>query len=308
MSYRTPRALQAALTDRARRRAAQLGVSSGDLVTRWYHQRLLARVLIQDPRGWLLKGGQALLVRFDHTARHSRDIDLYRPSAHDLDEAVYALVTGAETNLDDHLRFEYRDRRTLVEDAATTRVTFNVYLGVTPMAPIHVDLVVGLTPIGTPITRQLEPAVPIDWPADWPSVRLYPLVDHLADKILAMYEVHGPERAASSRFRDLVDIALIALRETVDGQQLRAAVRSEHDRRVALGTAVELPDTFVVPNRSTWLSGYAREAARVPGLEQYRTLDAAVALADVFLSPVLAANPTDLGHWQFDERRWSKKR
>ncbi len=307
MSYPTPRALQSALNDRAKRRAVELGVSSSDLVQRWYYQALLARVFSQDPGGWLLKGGQALLVRFDHTARHSRDIDLYRPVAADLAEAERALVASAETQLDDHLRFEYHSRRQRTDGAATTQIKFNVYLGTKHLGLVNVDVIVGLAPIGEPVVRELEPAVGSDYPANWPSVQLYPLVDHLADKVLAMYELHGPKLETSSRWRDLVDIVLIALRETVHGQQLRAAVHSEHQRRTALGTTVQLPETFVVPNQTTWRPGYAKEAAHVPGLEQYRTLDAAAALADVFLSPVLNADSTDPGHWLFEERRWSSK-
>ncbi|MEK8144723.1 hypothetical protein NKH18_33140 [Streptomyces sp. M10(2022)] len=43
----------------------------------------------------------------------------------------------------------------------------------------------------TPQAVQLRPRPELPWPADWPTVRLYPLVDHIADKICAMYEWHG---------------------------------------------------------------------------------------------------------------------
>lgn len=304
MTYRTPQALRAALADRAKHRAPALGVTSGDLVQRWYYQRLLARVFHHDPAGWLLKGGQALLVRFDHTARHSRDIDLYRPAALNLDQAERALIAAAETTLDDYLRFVFRSRRQRIDGAATVQITFDVYLGGTQVESLHVDVVVDLAPIGTPSVRKLEPSITTDWPADWPHVQIYPIVDHLADKVLAMYERHGTEQAPSSRFRDLVDIVLIALRETIDGKQLRTAIRSEHHRRVTLGTTVHLPNTFVVPDRATWAAGYAKAAKDVPGLEHYRTLDDAAALADVFLSPVLASEPVAMGIWLFTEQRW----
>lgn len=75
MRYATPQALRAALTSVARRHAREHDLAPGDLVDRFYFQRLLARVFHRDPDGWLLKGGQALLVRYP-AARHSRDIDL----------------------------------------------------------------------------------------------------------------------------------------------------------------------------------------------------------------------------------------
>jgi hypothetical protein len=42
----------------------------------------------------------------------------------------------------------------------------------------------------------------------WPDVRLYPLADHVADKVCAMYEWHNGN--ASGRYRDLADLLLIS--------------------------------------------------------------------------------------------------
>lgn len=193
MSYATPQALRAALTSVARRHAREQGLAPGELVDRFYFQRLLARVFHQDPNGWLLKGGQALLVRYP-AARHSRDIDLYRPDADGIDEAVRALVEAADIDLGDHLRYTLRKRTAIVEEGINARLTFAISAGTKSAGAINVDVVVGLSPQGQPVRRKLEPAVPLDWPDDWPTVALYPLVDHLADKICALYERHGAQR------------------------------------------------------------------------------------------------------------------
>ncbi|MFG1876132.1 nucleotidyl transferase AbiEii/AbiGii toxin family protein, partial [Sphaerisporangium sp. NPDC049003] len=57
----------------------------------FYFSRLAARVFRHDPSGWILKGGQALLLRYPAQARLSRDIDLQRPTAQSAQEALNAL-------------------------------------------------------------------------------------------------------------------------------------------------------------------------------------------------------------------------
>src|SRR5437764_14835297 len=90
-TYDTPGALTSALSARAKPLARQQGIAVGEVLRRFYFQRLLARVFTHDPSGWLLKGGQALLVRYPDYARNSRDVDLFRPDAQGVDEAVAAL-------------------------------------------------------------------------------------------------------------------------------------------------------------------------------------------------------------------------
>lgn len=100
---------------------------------------------------------------------------------------------------------------------------------------------------------------------------LYPVVDHVADKVCAMYEKHGADHAtASTRYRDLVDLLLIAQSERLDGRQLHLALRTEVARRVACGTVLEFPATFTIPGPD-WASGYRVAAAKVTGLAHCRT-------------------------------------
>jgi hypothetical protein len=46
--------------------------------------------------------------------------------------------------------------------------------------------------------------------------RAYPLVDHVADKVAAMFELHGEKCAPSTRYRDLVDLVAIVISASVD--------------------------------------------------------------------------------------------
>lgn len=80
MSYQTPQAFRAALTRKAKVAARGGTRTVQELLEQFYLARLLARVFLHDPTGWVLKGGQALLMRYPD-ARHSRDVDLVRDSS-----------------------------------------------------------------------------------------------------------------------------------------------------------------------------------------------------------------------------------
>lgn len=301
MTYASPQALSRALRDRAKREAASTGTSPGDLLNRFYFERLLARVFHHDPDGWLLKGGQAMLVRY-RDVRHSRDIDLCRPGAADLNEAVEAIREAAALDLGDFVRYDYREHTEITGSRPTTRVSFKILVGLRTEGVVSVDLVVHSPLHGTPEPRRLEPSVPVEWPDDWPVVKLYPLIAHVADKVCALYERHNGR--ASTRYRDLVDLVLIALRESMHGRELQAAISHEHNRRRDAGTDLELPAVFTVPEPTSWAIGYEREAGNLDALASCRTLPQATELMDRFLSPVLAAS--DPGRWSATEQRWNR--
>ncbi|MFE2718901.1 nucleotidyl transferase AbiEii/AbiGii toxin family protein [Streptomyces mirabilis] len=297
--YATPRALDAALKDYARRHA-KTARDVGALRRSFFFQRLAARVFVADPSGWMIKGGQALLLRYSTDARLSKDIDIQRAdSSASIDEAVQALREAAALDLKDHLTFVPTRLEPHGDESGGARQSFDVQLGVRKSESIRVDLVVGRSPTAVPEVARLKPAVPMPWPVDWPEVRLYPVVDHTADKICAMYEWRGT--VASSRFRDLADLLLISQRETVDAAQAQHALRTEAARRMAGGALLRLPRAFEMPHES-WRAGYPRAAADVTGLDGCDTWDGAVAAADAFLTPLLGDDFT--GRWDPAARRW----
>lgn len=300
--YSSPLALQKAVSAHARNKASALGVSENELKNRFYLQRLMARVFLDDSEGWLLKGGQALLVRHQN-ARHSRDLDLlYRAdTAQALEEAFTALLRAAETDLGDFVRFKFRDTENRVEGRLSRKVRFDVQLANKGMGTISVDLVAGLAPLGNPVVRPLPSPLGIDLD-ERVQVRLYPVTDHVADKVCAMYETHTGGMP-SSRVKDLVDLIVIALNEEIDGHTTQLAIRSEFKRRRNSGTNITLPAAFEVPDPPSWRGSYSTQARTVAGLEQYRTLKQARPLADRFISPLLTeATP---GRWQSATLSWN---
>ncbi|MFF7242111.1 nucleotidyl transferase AbiEii/AbiGii toxin family protein [Streptomyces collinus] len=297
--YTTPRALDTALKDYAKRQAKSVK-DVGALRRSFFFQRLAARVFVADPDGWMIKGGQALLLRYSTDARLSKDIDMQRAdSGASLDEAVQALRAAASLDLKDHLTFVPTRLEPHGDESGGARQSFDVQLGLRKSESIHVDLVVGRSPTAVPEVALLKPAVSMPWPADWPKVRLYPVVDHMADKICAMYEWRGT--VPSSRFRDLADLLLISQRETVDAAQARHALHTEAARRASGGALLRLPKAFEMPHES-WRAGYPRAAADLTGLEGCDTWDAAAVAADAFLTPLLSADFT--GRWDPAAYRW----
>lgn len=300
----SPQAFTSSLKARATNTSKQTGVPTGELLERYYHRRLMARVFHQDGENWVLKGGQALLVRWPK-ARYSTDVDLLRTAGETtVDEAVSALIAAVSTDLGDHLRFDHHDTsRETAANRPSRKVRFKVMFGLRQLSMVSVDVVVaGLRPLGELLVEQLAAPFAVD-SGPWPPVRMWPLEDHVADKVAAMYERHGERLLPSTRFKDLVDLVLIATKSSLSGPTTHAALQAEVRRRQAAGTHLILPGAFAVPGPG-WPAGYRAEAAKAHELPaRYRTLDGVTTLADAFVSPLLGRDGP-LGRWQFERRTW----
>jgi Nucleotidyl transferase AbiEii toxin, Type IV TA system len=283
MRYASPQALRQAVRDRLREIAAgRPNARPNDLPRQFAYDRLLARVFIADPDRWVLKGATAMLARLPAAARHSKDIDLY--SRHgDRAEAAESLREAARLDIGDYFRFTLGPARALAQGARATRVRVVAYLGLTEFSSFHADLVTGLSMTGEP--EEVPPLIDIDLGLPRPSYRAYPVADHIADKLCAMLETHPRatgEAAASTRYRDLVDLATFARTTEVVGQALAIALRSESVRR-----GLTLPGRLPDPPGPDWRAGYARSVRDAPDLPD-RDLDAALATVRSLLDPVLA--------------------
>lgn len=129
----------------------------------------------------------------------------------------------ASTDLGDHFRFEYVGHESSMETQPYTdgvRVTFNVLIGVAEKSSLSVDLAVGA---GMTSEFSVEsPATALDLPRlTSHRYRLYPVVDHIADKVRAtLADYRG---RASSREKDLVDLGVFAITQDIDGSVLNVA-------------------------------------------------------------------------------------
>ncbi|NIA26297.1 MAG: hypothetical protein GWP04_12150, partial [Gammaproteobacteria bacterium] len=186
---------------------------------------------------------------------------------------------------------------TLTAGAVGVRLPATATVGATVWSAFHVDLV------GPEIRLTGQPErVPALARVAMPDVEqhgyvVYPLVDHIADKVAAILQTYGASHVPSTRFKDLVDLVAIISEASVDAAEQYAALRSEADRR-----DIDLPDAFSVPDRELWEKGYAAEAGRSL-LDTVLALDDALAVVTPFLNPLL--DGTAVGKWDPKTGRWS---
>ena len=291
-SYGSPVAFRRALTDKLKELAAAGPWTLQQLQRQMAYDRLLERLYLADG-GWIVKGAVALLAR-GIGVRATAGIDLYRASARAVAETDLRLATAA--GIGDWFRFEIHGPRPIA-DTGGVRLPVTAFVGDTVWAAFHADLAgAGVRMTGEP--EHVPPLVPVVMPdVAQHGYRAYPLVDHVADKVSAMFERHGATGAPSTRYKDLVDLVAIVLAGSVAAGPQIAALRSEAGRR-----GLRLPDRLVAPDRTLWEPGYAAEAARSL-LPAARTLDGALGVAGPFLDPLL--DGTARGTWRPRGGRWA---
>lgn len=299
-TYASPTAFRTALNQSSRTLARQTGMNVHDITRIFYFNRLSSHVFTHDPDGWLIKGGQALLVRYRGAARLSGDIDLQTAALITPEEARQRVLEAAALGLNDFLRFAPGKHANASDPGRGCTQHFAVFLGPASVDSIKVDISISRRLAGTPEVLELSPAVDIPWPVDWPTVRLYPVIDHLADKICALYERHGD--SGSSRYRDLADLLLISQQEKIDGPAASRALHEEATRRQAAGISISLPTAFQTPGPE-WQSMYPTAASLVLGLDGCRTLPEASTAATTFLTPLL--QQTAHGVWDPVHGQWT---
>lgn len=288
--YATPAAFRRALSDRLKAGAVEGPWTLQQLQRQVAYDRLITRLYLID-YGWIVKGATALLAR-NIGVRGSLDVDLYREAARGVAEDELRRASAAD--IGDWFRFEIGGGSVIGNGAV--RLPVNSVIGATSWVKFHVDLVgldllmTGQPDVVSPLANGLIPEV------EQRGYRVYPLVDHVADKVAATYERHGENRRPSTRFRDLIDLVAIVSGASVEAGAQMAALQSECDRR-----GLALPSNFDVPNRALWEPGYAAEARRSL-LDTAETLDKALAVVRPFINPLLDGRA--LGVWDAGQRRW----
>ena len=209
------------MQSRSRNTAKLTGATTNNVTRQFVYDRFLARLFTHVPDGtWVLKGGTALLARV-RSARHSRDIDLFRSA-------------------------------------------------------------------GDPEVLYPEPTISLPG-LHSPPYQLYPVADHIADKVCATIERHGPLLLPSSRVRDLVDLVVIARTQRVAADALREAITAE-----SLHRELDPITRWACPDE--WAGTYPKLAQDVAKCRDHRAFSQASALVAAFLDPVLSGELT-AGTW-----------
>jgi hypothetical protein len=208
-------------------------------------------------------------------ARHTQDIDLRYHG--EIEPAQTELDAAANRDLGDFFSFDIEQTGTLAGTTSGRKYRVVAYIGDAKFADFQIDAVVDSNMTGVPDHAPGLRPIDIDGliTADY---RIYPVVDHLADKLVAMTSTFASDRP-STRYRDLVDIVLIAQTQTVEASALRTAVESERlHRNHSMPERLKLPDT-------SWTYGYAAIAQTVAGLDVPNAADA-LAIAVSLYRPV----------------------
>ncbi|WP_237708749.1 nucleotidyl transferase AbiEii/AbiGii toxin family protein [Kocuria rhizophila] len=298
--YRDGNALWAAARAHAKTESMTSGVPVEAVIRRFVVDRFLARVFVSPSARWVLKGGNAVLVRV-HDARTTKDVDLLAELA-DPEDAVSALRAAVAIDLGDHFRFAVTGVRAasggvLQPGIAGCKVSLDAYCGVTRRHSFSVDVVTGSLMTASPEVRTRPGLVPAVPPT---RVSLYPVVDHIADKLCATQSMYGSAGDQSStRVRDLVDLVVLARTQHVNGIELSQAIAAEWEHRGLSGAP------FFAPPKS-WDRLYPPVARRVPACGDFLTFDAAVELTTAFLDPVLDGSAEDC-LWSPERLAWERE-
>jgi len=291
-TYSSPEAFKQALEQRLRT-AAKSGAEFARKRQLLVFDRFLARVVAVLGDAATLKGGLVLELRIER-ARTKKDVDLRMIGSPD--NILARLQEAGRRDLGDFLTFEVgpdEDHPEIQNDGmqydglrfrAACKLAGKVY-----GQPFGVDVAFGDPIFGEPEIVVAEDVLAFAGIAP-PTLRLYPIATHLAEKLHA-YTM--PRDRVSSRINDLPDIALLAGSAPLDAIALRAALEQTFHHRGTHALPSVLPEPPV-----EWAAGYASMAAR-DGLAWVHVAEVAERVRS-FLDPVLAG-PLDA---RWDGAKW----
>lgn len=281
--------------------AARRGTPASDELQQFVLQRALARIFADNPRDWLLKGGQGLLTRFSG-ARASADLDLVRISGgldHDVMFADYE--HALQRDLGDHLTFQLESRGRIIS-VPGVKTEHTVLFEGRELMRLGADITAHSHQDWAPpdVLAFPEHILRTGHPDELPDLRVISLRDVLATKVGAMFAL-DPVTGIANRAQDLVDTLLLALHTPWEGPATHAMLHAELAVRQEQGENHGVPGHFELPNPE-WGPKFARYAAATPSLP-YMNLSDALPMAKAFLDPLLAPEPPR-ADWDPQTLRW----
>lgn len=299
-SYASPEAFKHALETRLRT-AARNGADFARRRQLLVFDRFLARIAVVLGDAATLKGGLVLELRLER-ARTTKDVDLrLTGSPHGL---LTTLQAAGRISLGDFMSFEVtpdKDHPEIENDGLRyDGIRFRAVCTVAGKAygqPFGVDVVFGDPIFGEPDLLVAEDVLGFARIPP-PTLRLYPIVTHIAEKLHA-YTM--PRVRPNSRVKDLPDLALLATAQTVDGRMLQAALKQTFSFR----QTHPLPSSLPAPLES-WRTPY--EAMARDDQLRWPTLEGVTEAARAFLDPMLAGILDADAHWEPNPWSWSSTR
>ncbi|MGH4002465.1 MAG: nucleotidyl transferase AbiEii/AbiGii toxin family protein [Pseudonocardiaceae bacterium] len=295
----SPQAKRQSLKSHIKTEAARRGQSADRLTRQFLYQQFLALVFSYPDKRWILKGGVSLMMRLP-AARHSMDVDLVARTPLDRDEAINALRQAIKPRSRENLLvFTLSPGKDESEGSQVVKLKVVVTFAGREYGTFSIDLALEPHLVAEEVEQITPtPIVDVPWLPELPVIDVYPIADHVADKVCAMYEIH-PVARVSTRYRDLVDLALIVATYELDAAPIARSLRSEEKRRQWLEA---LPGELEVPALA-WRVGYRNAAAESPLPKELVRLEDALAYVGEFLNPLLDGTRTT-GIWNQARGGW----
>ncbi|MGH8324889.1 MAG: nucleotidyl transferase AbiEii/AbiGii toxin family protein, partial [Steroidobacteraceae bacterium] len=239
-TYSSPEAFKQALEQRLRE-STKSGAALARKRQLLVFDRLLARIDAVLGDDATLKGGLVLELRLER-ARTTKDVDLRLMGSPD--NVLEKLQEAGRRGLGDFMTFEVgpdEDHPELQNDGVQYEgLRFRTeckLAGKLYGQPFGVDVAFGDPILGEPEIVLAEDVLAFAGIAP-PTLRLYPLETHIAEKLHA-YTM--PRLRPNSRVKDLPDIALLATARSVDAKRVRAALEQTFTFRKSHALPVALP-------------------------------------------------------------------
>lgn len=287
--YKTAEDFNAALKQQFVAVAGSSPYGVNELRRQFAYDRFLLRIFDADPHDWILKGGVGMLARLPGHARHSMDLDLYYHG--ELDAAIASLRSLGAADRGDFFTFGIEPTSSRANEGGR-QLSITAYIGNREFQRFKIDVSIASNMTQEPDT--VAPLTPLSVPGlHSHNYRVYSVVDHIADKHAAMLDTYNG--VPSSRYRDLVDLVILANTQRPEAGKLRAAMFSEYVHR-----GLTPPTTVELPSQS-WESGYAVQASKVPWLSQQSVFEGLTTVR-AFLDPILVGR--DTGTWNPELHEW----
>lgn len=282
----------------AARHKARAAGNTNAALREFVYDRFLARLFAAADAPWILKGGNAILSRSPFNARATTDIDLGTRTADDINAIQVAFAEAIALDLADHFRFTIAKAQPHPATPAQPQITgatltVDAWCGARRAGTFRVDLVAGSLITAQPETITRTPTLTLDGypPA---TVIVYPVVDHIADKICATAQLYNGK--PSSRARDLVDLVVLTTTQRFTSHRLRDAITLEWEYRQLSGTPAFDPP-------ANWAPTYTRLAAKTPACANHPRFDHAVDLVQSRLLQPIWAHVRD-HDWEPESANW----
>ncbi|MGW8812957.1 nucleotidyl transferase AbiEii/AbiGii toxin family protein [Gordonia terrae] len=299
MPYASEEAFRAGLKARLSAQARTSRFSRDELAQTVTLQLFLARLFRSpDADQWILTGGSALQFRAPTQARPTTDADL--ATRLDAEHMQRSLRQAAHPGPGDFGEFDIAIIPTRSPGLFAGRIRYNI--AGQRFSDATLDIATHREMLLPPETISPNPVLALDELDPMPVIRMQAAAEAVADKVAALYELHGTHGdSPSTRAHDLVDLVILARTQSFDAEQLCAAIRHQEHRR-----DLTIPVPLVLPN-PIWERDYPARAAHSGLPAHLHQAHAALAAANSLIEPILTG-ATGNSQWNPDDGMWTSEK